>query len=78
VILFFDTSALVKFFHREKGTDAVTSLLTDPDNSVWVSELAKLEFVGALYRRYRMKGIDKDRFQLIGRTLQGKRLKLIF
>jgi len=60
VILFFDTSALVKFFHREKGTDVVVSLITDPGNSVWLSELARLEFVCAVYRRYRMKKIEED------------------
>jgi predicted nucleic acid-binding protein len=43
VIVFFDTSALVKFFRREEGTDVVSSLITDPENRVWVSELAKLE-----------------------------------
>ena len=32
MILFFDTSALVKFFHREEGTDVVTSLITDSGN----------------------------------------------
>jgi len=68
VILFFDTSALVKFFHREEGTDVVTSLITDPGNRVWVSELARLEFVCALHRRYRMKEIDED--QLL-RALDG-------
>jgi len=68
VILFFDTSALVKFFHREKGTDTVVSLVTDPGNSVWVSELARLEFVCALHRRYRMKEIDEDQ---LTRALHG-------
>mgnify|MGYP006287765719 CR=1 FL=1 len=28
--LFFDTSALVKFFHDEPGTESVTSLIMDP------------------------------------------------
>jgi PIN domain nuclease of toxin-antitoxin system len=28
MILFFDTSALVKFFHREEGTDVVVSLIS--------------------------------------------------
>lgn len=27
--LFFDTSALVKFFHEEEGTEAVTELMLD-------------------------------------------------
>ena len=29
MILFFDTSALVKFFHREEGTDVVISLISE-------------------------------------------------
>lgn len=49
MILFFDTSALVKFFHREKGTDIVVSLITDPHNDVFVSELVRLEFECALH-----------------------------
>ena len=28
MILFFDTSALVKFFHREEGTDVVVSIIS--------------------------------------------------
>ena len=60
MILFFDTSALVKFFHREEGTDVVISLITDRGNRVWLSELARLEFVCALHRRYRMKEIEED------------------
>ena len=60
MILFFDTSALVKFFHREEGTDAVISLITGEGNRVWVSDLARLEFVCALHRRYRMKEIDQQ------------------
>lgn len=65
MILFFDTSALIKFFHRENGTDTVVSLVTDPGNSVWVSELARLEFVCALPRRYRMKELDADPMQFV-------------
>jgi PIN domain len=68
MILFFDTSALVKFFHREEGTEVVISLITDPGNTVWVSELARIEFVCALHRRYRMKEIDEDQ---LTRALDG-------
>ncbi|RJR44002.1 MAG: PIN domain-containing protein [Desulfobacteraceae bacterium] len=65
MILFFDTSALVKFFHREEGTDVVVSLITDPGNSVWLSELARLEFVCALHRRCRMKEIEEDQLSKV-------------
>ena len=49
MILFFDTSALVKFFHRDEGPELVISLITDPGTRVWVSERARLEFVCALH-----------------------------
>jgi PIN domain nuclease of toxin-antitoxin system len=39
--LFFDTSALVKFFHEEKGSETVTNLILSKDNEMWISELTK-------------------------------------
>lgn len=48
--LFFDTSALVKYFHEEAGTDTVTGIITDPDNKIFVSELVRIEFLSALHR----------------------------
>ena len=60
MILFFDTSALVKFFHREEGTDVVVSIISDLNNEVWISELARLEFICALHRRLRMNEINED------------------
>lgn len=41
MILFFDTSALVKFFHNEEGTEAVTELLNSRENETWISELIR-------------------------------------
>lgn len=60
MILFFDTSAMVKFFHREEGTDVVVSIIADPNNEIWVSELARLEFICALHRRLRMNELNED------------------
>jgi len=57
--LFFDTSALVKFFHDENGTQHVTSLITDSQNTIWISEIANLEFRCALYRRFRNDEISE-------------------
>lgn len=58
--LFFDTSALVKYFHPEIGTEEVTALIHDETNSVWLSELARLEFFSAVYRRFRMRELDEQ------------------
>jgi uncharacterized protein with PIN domain len=58
--LFFDTSALVKFFHEEEGTDIVTELILNRNNEVWISELGRLEFVSAVFRRFRNKELDEE------------------
>lgn len=59
--LFFDTSALVKFFHEEAGTETVSKLILDSNNNIWVLELARLEFLSAVFRRFRTKELDEDR-----------------
>ncbi len=56
--LFVDTSALVKFFHEEKGSEVVTDLITSQENEVWILELVRLEFMSALFRRFRNKEIN--------------------
>ena len=49
MILFFDTSALVKFFHREEGTDVVVSIISDLNNEVWVVFLSNRDLIGQNY-----------------------------
>jgi len=61
--IFFDTSALVKYFHEEKGTAVVTDLILNSNNIIFVSELSKLEFLSALHRRYRRKEIGKSNLE---------------
>jgi predicted nucleic acid-binding protein len=58
--LFFDTSALVKNFHNEQGTETIIQLLNDSDNIVYVSELVRVEFLSALMRRYREHELDES------------------
>jgi len=60
MILFFDTSALVKVFHEEKGSEVVTPLIKAKDNEVWVSELARIEFLSAIFRRVRNREISDE------------------
>ena len=41
--LFFDTSALVKYFHAEAGTEIVVELIDNPENQVSIySNLAEI------------------------------------
>lgn len=53
--LFFDTSALIKFFHEEEGSETVTGIITDEENKIYVSELTRIKFLSALHCRYRNK-----------------------
>jgi predicted nucleic acid-binding protein len=58
--LFFDTSALIKLFHREIGTDFVMQIVNDTQNRVWISELTIIEFFNAIYRLYRELHINDE------------------
>jgi len=66
--VFFDTSALVKYFHEEEGTDIVTPIIENMDNEVWISELAFVEFTSALHKKYRAGELGKREIAL---TLEG-------
>lgn len=59
--LFFDTSVLIKFFHEEDGSQEVTELITASENEIWISELVRIEFISALFRRFRTKEITEDK-----------------
>ena len=61
---FFDTSALVKFFYVESGTRIVTQIMEYEDSEIWASDLARLEFTSALYRRYRNKTLDEIKLHI--------------
>jgi len=61
--LFFDTSALVKYFHREEGSDKVEALIDAASNVVWISDLARIEALSAFHRRFRMGEIDASNLE---------------
>lgn len=62
--LFFDTSALVKFFHEEEGTQNVTGLINSEENEIWILEIASLEFLSALFRRFRNNEINDEELEV--------------
>lgn len=49
---FFDTSALVKRYHVEPGTERVDAILDDPDAEIFISSLAIIESVSAFKRKH--------------------------
>lgn len=58
--LYFDTSALVKYFQREDGSDEVQALIDDQANEVWALSLALLELHSSLFRRLRSRELTDD------------------
>lgn len=57
---FLDTSALVKLYHREKGTGEVETIFSTENATIIISEIAVVELYSALYKLNRMKEISKD------------------
>jgi predicted nucleic acid-binding protein len=49
---FFDTSALVKRYHDEVGTDTVDSVIEDEANTIVISSLAVIEATSEFRKRY--------------------------
>lgn len=50
---FFDSSALVKAYIAETGTDWVRAILNDPQHRITISALAEVEVTSALTRRFK-------------------------
>jgi predicted nucleic acid-binding protein len=61
-ILFFDTSALVKRYHHEKGTDVVDVAFNQEGVRI-ISDVSIIEFFSAFAKKVRTGEIDKEDFQ---------------
>ena len=61
--VYLDSSAAVKFFHPEDGSEVVTSIVEDTENVTWLCELVRLEFCSAVMRRFRLGEIDEDKVE---------------
>jgi len=57
---FFDTSALIKLYHHEEGTEWVESIFDQEIHSIIISELATIEIYSGLARKLRMQEITKE------------------
>ena len=63
--VYFDTSAIVKLFSVESGTEEVEKLINEPKNEIWLLELAETELISAVYRKLRNNEIPQEKiFQI--------------
>lgn len=60
-----DTSALVKYYHPEDGTQEVTQLLDEPAARHSISCLSLVETVSAFAGKFRMRQIDAQAFDAL-------------
>jgi len=58
VIYFFDSSALVKLYHAERGSDRISAIFDEPDRRIMISRLAGVEFHSALALKVRTGHLD--------------------
>ena len=56
---FIDTSSLVKIYHKEKNSQKVIDLYNS-NEAIYISELAKIEFVSTVYKKYRENEIIRE------------------
>jgi predicted nucleic acid-binding protein len=58
--LFIDTSSLVKLYHEEAGTDLLIGELGRGYDELCLSELTRLEFRSALWKKVRIGELSQD------------------
>ncbi len=57
---FLDTSALVKRYHAEKGTETVDKIFSEEDKAIVISSICITEMVSAMSRKKEEKAISKE------------------
>jgi predicted nucleic acid-binding protein len=62
---FFDTSALVKRYYEEDGTDRVDTLIDNPETTVLITSLSILETVSAFRRKYNSGDITEHEMEAL-------------
>jgi predicted nucleic acid-binding protein len=59
--IFLDTSALIKLYHQESGTQEIESLFKNfKITAIYLSELAKIEFTSTIWKKVRTKEISEN------------------
>jgi predicted nucleic acid-binding protein len=52
---FLDTSSLLKLYHSEVGSERLLELLSTDIESIHLSEIAKIEFLSAIWKKIRQR-----------------------
>ncbi|MSR81432.1 MAG: PIN domain-containing protein [Candidatus Latescibacteria bacterium] len=66
-VYFFDTSALVNYYHLETGRSKVVALLENPTHSNFISRLTLVELHSVLARKVRTNELTEEGFHTVRR-----------
>jgi uncharacterized protein len=61
-VYFLDTSALVKRYHKERGSDVIDALFAEQGRRIIISDLSIIEFGSALSKKVREKEITPEKY----------------
>ena len=64
-VAFLDTSALVKRYVAEVGSQTVTELASAPGVNILIADITRAEFASALNRRFREGGISSEQHRAL-------------
>jgi predicted nucleic acid-binding protein len=65
MIVFLDTSSLIKLYHREVGTEQLENLFSSTEiTSIFLSEISTVEFTAALWKKVHTKEIAATAAQI--------------
>lgn len=66
---YFDTSSLVKIYHPEDGSKAAIELYKSAE-TIFISELSKIEFLSTIYRKFRGNEINSETLNALAARFQ--------
>jgi len=60
MVIFLDTSTLVKLYFKESDSEEIVKLISDKGDDLFLFEIAKVEFVSAIWKKVRTGDMEKE------------------
>ncbi|MCX6582544.1 MAG: type II toxin-antitoxin system VapC family toxin [Candidatus Aminicenantes bacterium] len=57
---FLDTSSLLKLYHSESGSECLHEIISTDIESIYLSEIAKIEFLSAIWKKIRQRDLTVE------------------
>jgi predicted nucleic acid-binding protein len=77
--LFLDTSSLIKLYHEEQDSESLKNVIVNnPISSIFLSELTRVEFLSALWKKRRQGELTTEIVWQIALLFEGDALQFTF